>query len=430
MIMRTETGRSWPLGYLALCLFWLAGLPALGVEFKSGENVTIGSGETVHDDVYLTGDTMTVEGRVVGDVVAAGRVLVIKGVVEGDLIAAAQAIVIQGEVTDDVRIAGMALKLGSGSRVGDDLFAAGFSLESETGSTVEGKTGFTGYQAVLSGQHGQGLESSLVALRLEGVVLGDVDATVESEAGPAWWTRFMQSPVALPVVAPGLTVTDGAQINGNLNYQSVAAATIGSQADVTGEVTRVSPNIKVAERQGWGTRLGKSLRWLTVLLLLGWVLIWIMPDKISGVSGTLAGRPAASLGWGVVTLLGFPVAMVLILVLTSVATMAFGMLSLGAGAALTLVVGLMAELILAAKFWIASYYLAPIVVGLVGGRWLLARLGVENSRYLGLLVGLVIWSALTLPPILGPLVRVAVVVVGLGASALWSVRYLARAESP
>lgn len=413
-----------------LILVFLSSSLALGVELKSGENVTIGEGEVVHDDLYMTGDTMTVKGRVVGDVVASGRMIIIEGVVEGDLIAAAQAIVIRGEITDDVRIAGMTLELAAGSRVGDDVFVAGFSFASEAGSRVSGKTGIRAYQAVLGGEHQQGLEAVLVGLRLEGHIGGNVDATVESEAGPAWWTRFMQSPVALPVVEPGLVVADGARIEGALNYQSVAEARIGPRAVVTGETSQQVPKVQPEEKPSFGSRVVEAVRWLVVLLLLGSTLLWLFPDKVVGVADTLAARPVASLGWGLVALLGFPVAMLLVLVLTSVLTMAFGMLSLGPGAFLILVLGLLAELVLAAKLWVAVFYLAPAMAAFVGGRWLLSGKGaVEKSRYLGLLVGLLVLTVLILIPYLGTLVRLFVVIVGLGAGALWSLRYLARTDT-
>ncbi len=415
---------------MAVVLLSLAVSPILGVELKSGENVIIGEDEIVNDDLYMTGDTMTVKGRVVGDVVAAGRMIIIEGVVEGDLTAAGQAVIIQGEVTDDVRIAGMTLKLAEDARVGDDVFVAGFSFESEAGSQVLGKTGLTGFQALLAGEHLQGVEASLVGLRLAGLVRGDFDATVESEAGPAWWTGFMQSPIPLPQVEPGLTVADGARIEGDVTYESVAEATVGSAAAVTGTITRAVPKSEPEEKPTFKSRLGTAIRWLVVLFLLGSTLLWLFPDKIVGVADTLVNRPLASLGWGLVTLLGFPVAMLLVLVLTSVLTMVFGMLSLGQGAALVLVLGLLAELALAAKFWIAVFYLAPVVASFGGGRWLLTRNGAaEKSRYLSLLVGLTILMALILIPFLGFLMRLFVIVVGLGAGALWSVRYLARTEA-
>lgn len=416
---------------LAVTLIMLGSIPALGVELKGGENVTIGEDEVVQDDLYITGDTMIVKGRVVGDVVASGRMILIEGVVEGDLIAAAQAIVITGEVTDDVRIAGMTLKLGPEARIGDDVFVAGFSFESEAGSRVQGKTGVTGFQAVLGGEHLQGVEASLVGLRVAGLVGGDVDATVESEAGPAWWTRFMSSPVPLPLVEPGLTVTDEARIDGDLVYKSAAEANVGSKASIAGSISRTAPSREPEVTPTWSDRLATGVRWLVVLLLLGSTLLWLFPDKVAGVAGTLSERPMASLGWGLVTLFGFPVAMLLVLVLTAVLTMAFGMLSLGPAVALVLVLGLLTELALGAKLWVALFYLAPIAFAFAIGKRLLNPDGAtEKNRYLGLLVGLLALAVVALIPWLGWVIRIAVIVVGLGAGTLWSVRFLARSDAP
>ncbi len=119
-------------------VIWIGGLVAIllvsvptgAAEFKTGKEVTVAEDEVIDDDLYMTGETMTIKGTVKGDVVASGKVVRIEGVVEGDVMAAGQAVVIDGEVRDDVRIAGMTLKLGEAARVGDDLFAAGFSFES------------------------------------------------------------------------------------------------------------------------------------------------------------------------------------------------------------------------------------------------------------------------------------------------------------
>ncbi len=398
---------------------------ARATEFKSGENVTIGSDEVVRDDLYMTGDTMTIEGRVVGDVVAAGRVLRIDGVVEGDLIAAAQAIVIRGEITDDVRMAGMTMKLTEGARIGDDAFVAGFSFETEAGSRVEGKTGSSGYQAALAGEHLQGLEASLVGLRIAGTVRGGVKATVNSDAGPAWWMQYMQSPVPLPRVEPGLEIGEQARIEGSLDYKSAGEALVAPGAVVTGELNHRVPVTQPVEKPSPGTRIVEAVRWLLVLLLVGSAWLWLAPTKLLEMARTAGERALASLGWGLVALLGLPFGLLLLVVLTSVVTMAFGMLSLTPGAALTLVVGLVAILILVANLWIVIFYLAPILMSYVGGRWLLTRGGsAEKSRYLSLLVGLVVLSGLSLIPFAGTVIRAIVVVAGLGAGVLWAVSSL------
>jgi hypothetical protein len=135
----------------------------------------------------------------------------------------------------------------------------------------------------------------------------------------------------------------------------------------------------------------------------------------------------ASLGWGVVTLLGFPVAMILVLVATLVLAMVFGFMTLGKVAALIVILGLVIEILLGAKMWIAVAFLAPIAAAFAGGRWLLTRgEALEKSRYLSLLVGLVLLVLFSSVPFVGTLVRWLMVLIGLGAGSYWSVRYLGR----
>lgn len=416
-------------GVVLLLSVLMLSFPAQSVEFKTGEQVTIASDVVIEDDLYMTGDTMTVLGRVEGDVVASGRIVRIEGTVVGDLIAAGQVVVITGEVLDDVRIAGMTLKLAEGARVGDDVIAAGFSFESESDSRVGGDTRLMGYQASIGGEHLQGLEATLVALKISGSVVGNVEANVDSEAGPSWWTRFMQSPVPLPMVDPGLMVTAEARIQGDLSYQSTAAATIAEGAKVSGETRHEVKEVAPVPRLSVGQRIGKFVRWIAVLFLVGATLLWLVPDKMMGVAGTLVDRPLASLGWGLVTLLGFPVAMILVLVLSLALTMAFGLMTLDSAVALVLVLGGVTLILLATKLWATLFYLAPAIAAFAGGRWLLTRDGkAEKNRYLSLLVGLTLLALLGLVPFVGAPIRWLVSLIGLGAGALWSVRYLARTQ--
>ncbi|MGB5516695.1 MAG: hypothetical protein WBP36_19445, partial [Thermoanaerobaculia bacterium] len=72
------------IGLLAVCLSvsLLLSSPAGAAEFKTGKEVTIEKDEVIEDDLYMTGETMTVKGTVKGDVVASGKMVRIEGVVE------------------------------------------------------------------------------------------------------------------------------------------------------------------------------------------------------------------------------------------------------------------------------------------------------------------------------------------------------------
>jgi hypothetical protein len=274
---------------IAVMTTWLAlgsmVVPAIhAADFKTGEQVTVDAGQTIDDDLYMTGDTLTVLGIVDGDVVASARIIRIEGTVLGDLIAAGQVISIGGEVRDDVRIGGMTLKLEEDAVIGDDVFAAGFSFESAPGSRVQGKTHLSGYQGSLEGEHQQGLEASLVGLRISGTVLGGVEASVRSQSGPAWWVRFMQSPIPLPSVEPGLEITSQATIGGDLSYRSVAEASIGEGAQLGGKVVHEAREAADEPKDSPGAKLGRAGRWILVLFLFGAALLWLVPDKLLGMT--------------------------------------------------------------------------------------------------------------------------------------------------
>jgi cytoskeletal protein CcmA (bactofilin family) len=122
---------------LVLLAVLLAVSPVRGaMETRSGQEVTIGLDEVVEDDLYVTANDVVVDGTIEGDLVAFGRSITVNGTVEGDLIAAGQTVEVGGTVEDDARLAGQALLLGGRASVGDDLLAAGYSLENEPDSTI------------------------------------------------------------------------------------------------------------------------------------------------------------------------------------------------------------------------------------------------------------------------------------------------------
>src|SRR5258707_5050876 len=72
---------------LLLGLLVLALLPAeaQAAEPRQGDTVVVGPDETINDDLYAVGGTITIQGIVNGDVVAAGGTITISGVMNGDV---------------------------------------------------------------------------------------------------------------------------------------------------------------------------------------------------------------------------------------------------------------------------------------------------------------------------------------------------------
>src|ERR1043165_9592249 len=80
-------------------------------DFRHQEDLVIKADETVDDDLYLTGRSMTIDGIIDGDVIAWAQEITINGSIKGSLIAAGQCIAINGEVYN-ARLGAQVIKLG------------------------------------------------------------------------------------------------------------------------------------------------------------------------------------------------------------------------------------------------------------------------------------------------------------------------------
>lgn len=392
----------------------LAGSLAGEVQLSGGQTVTVAADEVVADDLYATGETVRIEGTVRGDLVAAAREIVIDGIVEGDVLAAGQSVSIRGTVGDDVRIAGQVLRLGEGARLGDDLIAAGFSLETVDGSGIGGTVRFFGYQALLAGEVVESVGGGMGALELAGTVRGDVDVEVGPRgegAPPAFWP----SPVSIPSVPSGLTVADGARIGGTLRYSSSTEGRIAEGAAVDGGVEFDETAAAREAEPGVLERIADRARRFVALLLVGALLLWLAPRWTERLAATVRAKPLASLGWGVVFLAAAAVGGVALALVTIILAWVLGLATLGGLVAAVVGGGVLAELALGIGVVVVSVYLPPVVVGLAGGRAVIA------PRFGALALGVLVLLLLTSIPYLGTLIAIFVLLLGLGSLWLWAV---------
>jgi cytoskeletal protein CcmA (bactofilin family) len=407
---------------------------AWAIETRGGENVTIGADDVVEDDLYVAAQTVTVEGTVRGDLVAAGgTVRVNGGTVEGDLISAGQTVIVNGTVEDDVRIAGQALLVGEDAQIEDDLIAAGYSLETEPGSTVGGELLYGGYQALVAGTVGENLRGGMAAFELDGEVGGNVNVAVDGGGAqqPAGGQFAPRPPaVSIPTLEPGLTLTDTTRVDGDLHYESSSRGDIASGAQIGGDVSyerRPAEEVQPAQT-GVSAVLLESLRRFVVLLLIGLLLVWLAPRLVRGASDTVRSQPLLSLGWGVLSFLIVGVLMLVVLAATTVLAIVFGLVTLGGLIPAIVSIGVLTDAVLVVAFLISVFYLAPVVVGFLGGRMLLGQFQPDRAtgRVLPLVIGILLYVILRAIPILGAVVALIVVLLGLGALSVWAWRTVRR----
>jgi len=85
--------------------------PVLAADLRSGDTVTVASGDVVDDDLYVAGGSIVIDGTINGDLWAVGRDVTINGTVNGSLVAVAQTVEVNGDVARAARLAGEMLLL-------------------------------------------------------------------------------------------------------------------------------------------------------------------------------------------------------------------------------------------------------------------------------------------------------------------------------
>ena len=411
-------------GLLLLALL-LAVPSAWAFERRGGETIVIGPDEVIEDDLYVGANTFILNGTVRGDVVAVGGSIEINGTIEGDLMAIGQVVLLNSVVRDDARIAGQTLILTTEAQVGDHVVAVGQSLEVQEGSSVDGALLFAGQQAMLAGDVGGDLEVSAGGLELAGSIGGDVKADVggaEKGLPPTTFARFVPGAPPMPAVTGGLTVNDGASIGGNLEYTSPTEGQIAEEAEISGEISyvrRATEEMTIAPAARTFDWLLGHLRRLITLLLVGLLMVRLAPATLSRATNLLETKPLISLGWGIVALPAFWIAVLVILLVIILLTAILDVATLDGLAVAVLSLGLLGEGLLILPFVLALVFVTNVIVSCLVGRLLLRRVkpGLATTHIWPLVIGLVLYVILRAIPYLGTLVLWVVLFLGLGA--LW-----------
>ena len=353
---------------LAFLALTLSATGAFAAQLRTGEIIEVAPGEVVRDDLYAFGTQVVVRGRVEGDVVAAGRNVVLDGDVTGAVWAAGDSVSVGGSVGGSVRVASRVASVVG--RVGRDVLVAANDarFQGESGGDL-----WAGASTVFSsGSVGGDVLGSAATMVLSGPVGGDVTVRAEN-----------------------LRLIPGARVGGRVTYESENPALIDPSVEVGKGITAVTPRVParvfpiVSERGRIISLLG--------LVLVGALLALAVPRGVAGISSRISERPWATLGYGVLTLIVVPVA-AFILGITLVG-LPLGILSIVA--------------------YLSAMYLAPVFAGHLIGEGVLRRVGRKLHPAWAVILGLFILAVVGRVPVLGALVKIAVVAWVLGALVLW-----------
>ncbi|HEY3059691.1 MAG TPA: polymer-forming cytoskeletal protein [Chloroflexota bacterium] len=349
----------------------LVALPsaAMASEVRSGTAAVVAPGETVDDDLFASGQTITIAGRATGDVFAAGQTVVVTGTVDGDLIAAAQQVVIDGTVNGDVRAAASVVTVNG--HVGRNVSGLAQQVNISSSARVDGSLLAAGETISAFGPVGRGVTVGGGTVQLGGPVGGKAVAWAEN-----------------------LSLGPNARLAGDLEYYSERQIQTPSGA-VAGTV-QYHPVQREARQAPVLNGLFDfgSLIWLVGSAILGALVIVLAPRASARAVELGRQQPLLTFGLGLLALCAGPIAVVLI--------------------GVTLV-GIPLALVLAAAYGLGLMLAWP-AMGLVVGTDLARRVRRDQPLpVLGaLVVGLIVLHLVTHLPILGGLVAFLGLTFGLG----------------
>ncbi len=361
--------------FLITLLMTLTTTPAAAADIRQGNEVVIGSSETIEDDLYAFAATVAVNGTVRGDLIAAGENVSVDGTVTGDVIAAARTISIRGQVEGSIRAAGASIFIDG--RVGGDVFGAGNEITVSANGQIGRDVVIAANVVKLGSQVGRNVQAGAQEVTIDGRVGGNVTAQVQS-----------------------LKLAEHAAIDGSLTYTSPTEAQVASGAVVRGTTARSTPpRSPIPATQGPAAIAIDWLRGLVGLLVLGLFIVFFFPAFARRSGEALVRSPFLTLAIGALVLIGLPI-------------LAFVIFFLGA------IVGGWWLGLVALAFYFAAIAVSVPVAALGFGAAIMRITGRPAHVVLALIVGLIVLLLIGLVPILGGVVIFLACLLGLGATTM------------
>ncbi len=324
-------------------------------------------------DVFIGGDTVSVDDAVGGDLFAAGGAVDVDAPVGGDALVAGGKLRLGGEVGGSVYAAGGQVNVNG--RVGRNLRVAGGRVELGPKADVAGNLSMAGGRLQLHGAVRGHVQAAGGRVLINGSVGGDVVATSgEVVLGPQ------------------------AHIAGKLRYRSGEALQQDPAAQVSGGIELLMP--------GWGGASNAPARgigwlgwlWTAGLIVLAALWLALAPQASARSSQALRERPAASVALGFVWLVCVPVLSLLLLLTIIGSPLALF--------ALALYLAVLPLAYVAAAAGLGDWALH---------RWRVARVAALGWRTAAAALVLVLLMGLARASWLGTLVALLLLLAGLGA---------------
>ncbi|TET77823.1 polymer-forming cytoskeletal protein [candidate division TA06 bacterium] len=343
--------------------------------------------EPLDKDLMTAGGVVRVLTPVNGDLFVAGGQVSIETSVAGDIWVSGGIISVGGSCVGDVRAAGYQVTLNGLIRSSGLAFCRSFTQAPE--SEVWGDLRFNCGKASIGGTVNGRLSGNAHTVRIDGTVRGGV--RVEAE-------RVM--------------VGSNALIEGDLVYESANEAMIDQAATILGSAVHHVPESKEvvgASKEGlFNFDLGMRVVWFIGMLIVGLIMSVFSPNVLMRSNEILKTSPWVCLLTGFVLLVCLPAILLVLLVA---------------------VVGWPLMLLLS-LFYVAGIAFSGIFVGLRLGKALLRKVRrARESIFWPMALGILVLAVISSTPFVGFLLRLVIVMLGLGAVAASQWRFFKQSRA-
>lgn len=354
----------------------LAASPATGFEFRSGDAVVVGEDEVIADDLIVTGRTVTIRGQVDGSVVACGEKVTLEGSATGLMLGCGQRVQVNAAEAGSVGVAGQTIEVSGKVKRNLAVAASEVTLNEDAGVGRDAIA--AGAEVTCDGTVGRDLQVASGILRVSGDIGRNLVANCDE-----------------------VLLGPGSLIRGDFVSHSSEPPVVPDEATVEGAVVHRPPTKPARTGPNWRMMAALFILRVAGMFLVGCLMVTLAPRSTDQLLGNLRTQPGQSVGLGALGLFLLPVIACMLVVTV-----------LGSP------VGLLLMLLYAAALFIAFAVSATALGDVV--------LRGRKSRVLAALLGAVIIGLAMAVPVVGWLTFLAAAVFGLGALLLASASAVSR----
>jgi hypothetical protein len=326
-----------------LCLMGV--MPMLNAQrLEMGKDIIIT--QAVHENLYTTGNNITINAPVYGDLVTAGSNITINDTIQKDILLAGGTVFFNGYAGDDVRCAGG--KLYVKKDIKGDLVITGGTVMIDKNVTIGGNLLISGGEITLNGTVKGNMRGAFAKFAMNGSIEKDMDC----KGGNLIVNGTVMGKSVLS--ATDIDIGGNATFNDDVRYWNNKGSLDFKQAMKKGQAT-YDTSLKIETGHwyyaGWMSLMA-VIWYLGTAILMIFLTQFLFPKTMRRASDTVFMETLKSLGYGLLYLVGVPVAMII---------------------AFVTVIGIPIGLILLFGY-ILTMALAAVITSVVAANWL-------NSKY-------------------------------------------------